>query len=116
MFFFSSFWQRIFFLKFLFDGALNSATVRDHMDHCASQSADLQNKLRSLTSELKTLNAKEDMLGLSVEKTNSSLFNIRGDLKSDASSSQHANENISRGNPSEKVSLLFRSSLVPLKF
>ncbi|KAG6426421.1 hypothetical protein SASPL_110644 [Salvia splendens] len=97
--------ERIFFLKFFFDGALNSATVRDHMDQCASQSADLQNKLRSLTSELKILNAKEDMLGLSVEKTNSSLFNIRGDLKSDASSSQHANENITRGNPSEKLAV-----------
>ncbi|KAL1550877.1 methyl-CpG-binding domain-containing protein 9 isoform X2 [Salvia divinorum] len=97
--------ERIFFLKFLFDGALNSATVRDHMDHCASRAADLQNKLRSLTSELKLLRAKEDMLGLSAEKTHSSVFNIRGDLKSDASSSQHANENISLGNPSEKLAV-----------
>ncbi|XP_057774595.1 methyl-CpG-binding domain-containing protein 9 isoform X2 [Salvia miltiorrhiza] len=95
--------ERIFFLKFLFDEALNSATVRDHMDHCASRAADLQNKLRSLTSELKIVKAKEDMFGLSAEKTNSGVFNIRGDLKSDASSSQHTNENIARGNPSEKL-------------
>lgn len=98
--------QRIFFLKFLFDEALNSATVRDHMDQCASRAADLQNKLRSLTSELKLLKAKEDVLGLSAEKTNSGIFNVRGDLKSDASSSQIASENISRVKPAEKVSCL----------
>ncbi|KAH6770771.1 hypothetical protein C2S52_015574 [Perilla frutescens var. hirtella] len=95
--------ERIFFLKFLFDEALNSATVRDHMDQCASRAADLQNKLRSLTSELKLLKAKEDVFGLSAEKANSGVFNVRGDLKSDASSSQLASENISRGKPSEKL-------------
>lgn len=107
--------QRIFFLKFLFDEALNSATVRDHMDQCASRAADLQNKLRSLTSELKLLKAKEDLLGLSAEKTNSGVFNVRGDLKSDASSSQLASENISRVKPSEKVSCLspFSDSSLP---
>lgn len=98
-------------MKFLFDEALNSATVRDHMEQCASRAADLQNKLRSLTSELKLLKAKEDLLGLSAEKTNSGVLNVRGDLNSDASSSQHASENITRRKPSEKVSF-FHSSLV----
>lgn len=93
-------------MKFLLDEALNSATVRDHMDQCASRAADLQNKLRSLTSELKLLKVKEEFLGLSAEKTNSGVFNVRGELKSDASSSQHASENISREKPSEKVSFL----------
>lgn len=100
-------------MKFLFDEALNSATVRDHMDQCATRAADLQNKLRSLTSELKLLRVKEEFLGLSAEKTNSGVFNVRGDLNSDASSSQHASENISRGKPSEKVSFLAINNLSP---
>lgn len=93
-------------MKFLFDEALNSATVRDHIDQCASRAADLQHKLRSLTSELKLLKVKEDMFGLNTEKANSGVFNGRGDLKSDASSSLLTVENISRGKPSEKVSHL----------
>ncbi|KAL0357936.1 UNVERIFIED_CONTAM: Methyl-CpG-binding domain-containing protein 9 [Sesamum calycinum] len=98
--------ERIFFMKFLFDEALNSATIREHMDQCASRAADLQIKLRTLTSELKLLKVKEDMLGLSTEKANSGVFNGRGDLKSDASSSLLAIENISRGKPSDKGSHL----------
>lgn len=96
--------QRMFFLKFLFDESLNSATVRDHMDQCASRAADLQQKLRSLTSDLKK--AKEDVYGLSIEKANSGIVNGRGDLRSDASSSHLDIENISRGKSSEKVSHL----------
>ncbi|KAL8519010.1 hypothetical protein ACS0TY_010093 [Phlomoides rotata] len=92
--------QRMFFLKFLFDEALNSATVRDHMDQCASRATDLQQKLRSLTSDLKK--AKEDVYGLSIEKVNSGIVSGRGDLRSDASSSKLDIENISRGKSSEK--------------
>ncbi|KAI3467513.1 hypothetical protein Pfo_024176 [Paulownia fortunei] len=98
--------ERVFFMKFLFDDALNSATIRDHMDQCASRAADLQHKLRSLTSELKLLKVKEDMLGLSLEKANSGVFNGRGDLKSDASSSLLTIENSSTGKQPEKGSNL----------
>lgn len=93
-------------MKFLLDESLNSATIRDHMDQCSSRAADLQHKLRSLTTELKLLKVKEDMLGLSMEKANSGVFNGRGDLKSDASSSLPIIENSSRGKPSERSSHL----------
>lgn len=97
-------------MKFLFDEALNSATVRDHMDQCASRATDLQQKLRSLISDLKK--AKEDVFALSLEKANSGIVNGRGDLRSDASSSQLDIENISGGKSSEKVSHLSSFSLI----
>ncbi|KAL7091651.1 hypothetical protein ACP275_12G118700 [Erythranthe tilingii] len=104
--------ERIFFMKFLFDEALNSATIREHMDQSSSRAADLQQKLRSLTYELKVLKAKEDMLGLSTEKVNSG---GRGDMKSDASSSLLLTENSSRI-PSEKGSHLSSfSAFTPLE-
>ncbi|KAK6160188.1 hypothetical protein DH2020_003569 [Rehmannia glutinosa] len=98
--------ERTFFMKFLFDDALNSATIRDHMDQSASRAADLQHKLRSLTSELKLLKFKEDMFGSSVEKANSGVFNGRGDPKLDASPSLITIENSSRGKQPEKGSNL----------
>ncbi|KAK4485774.1 hypothetical protein RD792_008421 [Penstemon davidsonii] len=94
---------KIFFIKFLFDEALNSATIRDHMEQCASRAADLQHKLRSLTSELKILKFKEEILGSNAEKANSGVFNGRGDLKSDASSSLLTVEKGLRGKISEKA-------------
>ncbi|KAG8366145.1 hypothetical protein BUALT_Bualt17G0045500 [Buddleja alternifolia] len=98
--------ERVFFMKFLFDEALNSATIRDHMDQSATRAADLQQKLKSLTSELKLLKVKEEMFGLSAEKANSGVCNIRGDLKSDASSALLNTESSSRGKSSEKGSHL----------
>ncbi|GFQ05932.1 methyl-cpg-binding domain-containing protein 9 [Phtheirospermum japonicum] len=93
--------ERTFFMKFLFDDALNSATVRDHMEQSASRAADLQQKLRSLTSELKLLKFKEEMFNsTAVEKS-----------KPDASPSLLAIESISRGKQPDKGS---GSNLLPL--
>ncbi|KAL7241003.1 hypothetical protein ACSBR2_006598 [Camellia fascicularis] len=52
--------ERILLLKFLCDETLNSGILRDHLDHCASISTDLQQKLRFLSSELKNLSCKEE--------------------------------------------------------
>ncbi|KAL3654072.1 hypothetical protein CASFOL_003753 [Castilleja foliolosa] len=94
--------ERMFFMKFLFDDALNSAIVRDHIEQSASRSTELQQKLRSLTSELKLLKFKEEMLNSSaVEKS-----------KSDASPSLLAIESISRGKQPEKGS---GSNISPLE-
>lgn len=73
-------------MKFLFEEALYSSTTRDHMDQCASRTADLQQKLWSLTSELKILKFKDEMLVRSTEKANSGVCNERGYMKTDASS------------------------------
>lgn len=102
--------ERIFFMKFLFDEAVNSATIREHMEQCSSRVNDLQQKLRSLTSELKLLKVKEEILGLSTEKPQSGVHSGRGDLKSDASSSVLAIDGSSRGKPSEVGSHLSKFS------
>nr|GMC55659.1 methyl-CpG-binding domain-containing protein 9 [Ipomoea batatas] len=60
--------ERIFLMKFLCDEALNSAIIRDHIDQCASLSADLQQKLRSLNSELKVLKLMEEFFTADLAK------------------------------------------------
>ncbi|XP_073306881.1 methyl-CpG-binding domain-containing protein 9 isoform X1 [Primulina huaijiensis] len=95
--------ERMFFTKFLFDEALNSAMVRNHMDQCASRPGDLQNRLRSLTEELQIQKFKEETLVLNIAKTNSTVSNVVGDLKSDASSSLVNVENNSRGKTSDAL-------------
>lgn len=54
--------QRIFLLKFLCDEMLSSAMLRDHIDRSASLSAELQQKLRSFSAELRLLNCKKEIL------------------------------------------------------
>ncbi|XP_048233129.1 methyl-CpG-binding domain-containing protein 9 isoform X2 [Ricinus communis] len=54
--------ERIFLLKFLGDEVLNSANIREHLDQCASVSADLQQKLRSLSMEWRNLKFKEELM------------------------------------------------------
>ncbi|PHU02823.1 hypothetical protein BC332_28074 [Capsicum chinense] len=54
--------DKIFLLKFLCDEVLNSAILRDHIDRSASLSAELQQKLRSLSAELKLLKYRREIL------------------------------------------------------
>lgn len=58
--------QRIFLIKILSDEVLNSAIFRDHLDRCVSVSTDLQQKLRSSTSEWNVLKYKEEILAESL--------------------------------------------------
>ncbi|CAI9775390.1 unnamed protein product [Fraxinus pennsylvanica] len=85
--------ERIFLMKFLFDEALNSATIHDHIDQCASRNTELLQKLRSLTSEWKLLKSKEEMSAANTEKVNTSIGNGCGDLESEALTSVVGNEN-----------------------
>ncbi|KAI3844578.1 hypothetical protein MKW92_027535 [Papaver armeniacum] len=54
--------ERVFLLKFLSDEVLNSSIVREHLDQCAEMSADVQQKLRSFSVELRNLKYKEEVL------------------------------------------------------
>lgn len=62
--------QRTFLIKFFCDETLNTSIIRDHLDHCACTSADLQQKLRSLSAELKNLKLREEILAANMEKAN----------------------------------------------
>ncbi|GER32251.1 methyl-CPG-binding domain 9 [Striga asiatica] len=95
--------ERTFFLKFLFDDTLNSATVCDHMEQSASRAADLQQKLRCLTSELKLLKFREEVLAPAlVGKTNPG-----------TSPSLLSSEDSSRGKQPEKDTNLLHGSTQP---
>jgi methyl-CpG-binding domain-containing protein 9 len=63
--------QRIFLLKFLCDELLNSSLLRDHIDQCIEKSIDLQQKLKSLSSELRNLKVREDILAIKALKSDS---------------------------------------------
>ncbi|KAL8157111.1 methyl-CpG-binding domain-containing protein 9-like isoform X2 [Apium graveolens] len=69
--------ERIFLIKVLTDEVLNSAIFREHLDLCVSVSADLQQKLRSSTSEWNVLRYKEEILaakGAEVHRSESNLL------------------------------------------
>lgn len=70
--------QRVLLLKFLFDEVLNSATIHDHIDQHASRTSELQQKLRFLSSELKTLQSKEEPFAANLERENSSISSFSG--------------------------------------
>lgn len=67
--------QRIFLLKFLSAEVLNSANIREHLDQCASSFADLQQKLRSLSTEWRNLKSREEVLVEKVAKGDTSVLN-----------------------------------------
>lgn len=71
LFLFSLMMQRILLLKFLCDELLTSADVREHLEQCASISADLQQKLRSLYAEWRILKFKEESMACKVARVNS---------------------------------------------
>ncbi|XP_047309284.1 methyl-CpG-binding domain-containing protein 9 [Impatiens glandulifera] len=50
--------ERVFLLKYLCDESLNTSVLREHLEQCASTSADLQEKLRGISLDWK----KEDLL------------------------------------------------------
>ncbi|XP_075666359.1 methyl-CpG-binding domain-containing protein 9-like isoform X2 [Castanea sativa] len=67
--------ERILLLKFLCDEVLNSAKIREHLEQCASMSADLQQKLHSLSSEWRNLKFREEVVADQVGKVNQSTLN-----------------------------------------
>ncbi|XP_021717036.1 methyl-CpG-binding domain-containing protein 9-like [Chenopodium quinoa] len=71
--------ERIFLLKFMCDEVLNSILVRQHLEQCFEASADLQQKLRMLYSELKNLKLREDVLATTAAKLLSSVPIVTGD-------------------------------------
>ncbi|KAF8407933.1 hypothetical protein HHK36_007073 [Tetracentron sinense] len=71
--------ERIFLLKFLCDEALNSALIHEHLEQCADMSADLQQKLRSLSIEWRNLKCREEILNVRAAKLNKSMLNGVGE-------------------------------------
>lgn len=72
--------ERTFLLKFLCDELLNSALIRQHLEQCAESSAELQQKLRSFSVELKNLKAKEENLAARATKVDTSMLAVVGEV------------------------------------
>ncbi|GAB4854778.1 hypothetical protein Ancab_023363 [Ancistrocladus abbreviatus] len=68
--------ERTLLLKILCDDLLNSVQIRQHLEQCAEMSSDLQQKLRSLYSEVKTLKVREDILASRAAKVGQNLPNV----------------------------------------
>lgn len=61
--------QKTFLLKFLSDELLNSVLIRQHLEHGLELSAELQQKLRSVSMEWRNLKSKEETLAANLAKT-----------------------------------------------
>ncbi|XP_019428002.1 PREDICTED: methyl-CpG-binding domain-containing protein 9-like [Lupinus angustifolius] len=72
--------ERTFLLKFLCDELLNSSLVRQHLEHCAELSVELQQKLRAFSVEWKGLKAKEDILSTKAAKIDIGSLNSSGEV------------------------------------
>ncbi|XP_057523445.1 methyl-CpG-binding domain-containing protein 9 isoform X2 [Amaranthus tricolor] len=73
--------EKILLLKFLCDEVLNSILIRQHLEQCFETSADLQQKLRVLYSELKNLKLQEDTLATTATKVCSDIPIVAGDAE-----------------------------------
>lgn len=76
--------QRISLFKFLSDEVLSSAIIREHLDQGACLSADLQQKLRSLTSECKALKSREGIVAANLSTKKIKGRNVGSEFRSDA--------------------------------
>ncbi|XP_058188269.1 methyl-CpG-binding domain-containing protein 9 isoform X2 [Rhododendron vialii] len=61
--------EKTFLLKFLSDELLNSVLIRQHLEHGLELSAELQQKLRSVSMEWRNLKSKEETLAANLAKT-----------------------------------------------
>ncbi|KMS95784.1 hypothetical protein BVRB_005110 [Beta vulgaris subsp. vulgaris] len=83
--------ERILLLKFMCDEVLNSILIRQHLEQCFDTSADLQQKLRMLHSELKNLKVREDILAT---KLGSNFPIVAGDASTEGNIGVVANHSI----------------------
>ncbi|XVF60333.1 hypothetical protein PTKIN_Ptkin08bG0036600 [Pterospermum kingtungense] len=72
--------ERVFLLKFLCDELLNSALIRQHLEHCAETTSELHQKLRSAYVEWKNLKSREDFVATRAAKSDSSMTNAVADV------------------------------------
>ncbi|QHO12795.1 Methyl-CpG-binding domain-containing protein [Arachis hypogaea] len=72
--------ERTSLLKFLCDELLNSSLIRQHLEQCADLSAELHQKLRSLSTEWKNLKTKEDILSSKAAKVVTCMPNTTGEV------------------------------------
>uniref|UniRef100_F6HV03 Methyl-CpG-binding domain-containing protein 9 n=1 Tax=Vitis vinifera TaxID=29760 RepID=F6HV03_VITVI len=72
--------QRTFLFKFLCDELLNTALIRQHLEQCAESSAELQQKLRSISVEWKNLKLKEENLAARAPKVDSGMIYVAGEV------------------------------------
>ncbi|KAM7252183.1 hypothetical protein ACFE04_024066 [Oxalis oulophora] len=100
--------EKIFLLKFLCDEVLNSTTVREHLELCDTRSIELQQKLQSLSSELKLLKSKE--CTLDVPNGHTSLKTNESSESTSRISVQHTSEMHSTSN-GDQTTKLFGSSV-----
>ncbi|KAL5759796.1 hypothetical protein ACOSQ2_018634 [Xanthoceras sorbifolium] len=108
--------ERIFLVKFLCDELLNSADVREHLEQCASVSADLQQKLRLLYLEWRNLKFTEETITGKVARVNSSVFGGAGKSGPEGAASVRTNNRKSMRQPprgSSHFSLLPSDLVLP---
>lgn len=94
--------QRIFLLKFLCDELLNSGLIRQHLEHCAETSLELQQKLRSLSLEYKALRSREEFLARAIKTDAVIVDRVVEALKEGLASAHAINGNLTVERQSEK--------------
>ena len=81
--------QRIQLLKFLCDELLSSSLVHQHLEQCAEAIIEMQQKLRSLTSEWKNTKIRQEFLRAKLAKVEPSILKEMGEPQNSSSFADH---------------------------
>ncbi|CAN6803841.1 unnamed protein product [Brassica oleracea] len=81
--------ERIQLLKFLCDELLSSSLVHQHLEQCAEAIIEMQQKLRSLTSEWKNTKIRQEFLRAKLAKVEPSILKEMGEPQNSSSFADH---------------------------
>uniref|UniRef100_A0A1J3G4M9 Methyl-CpG-binding domain-containing protein 9 n=1 Tax=Noccaea caerulescens TaxID=107243 RepID=A0A1J3G4M9_NOCCA len=81
--------ERILLLKLLCDELLSSSLVHQHLEQCAEAIIEMQQKLRSLSSEWKNTKMREEFLTAKLAKVEPSILKEMGDPQNSSSFPDH---------------------------
>ncbi|KFK37611.1 hypothetical protein AALP_AA3G005700 [Arabis alpina] len=81
--------ERILLLKLLCDELLSSSLVHQHLEQCAEAIIEMQQKLRSLSSEWKNMKMREEFLMAKLAKVEPSILKEMGELQNSSRFADH---------------------------
>ena len=98
--------QRIQLLKFLCDELLSSSLVHQHLEQCAEAIIEMQQKLRSLSSEWKNTKMRQEFLRAKLAKVEPSIIKAMGEPQNSSSFADHNGDRVTHDDDSSRAAFL----------
>ncbi|XP_022575696.2 methyl-CpG-binding domain-containing protein 9 isoform X3 [Brassica napus] len=98
--------ERIQLLKFLCDELLSSSLVHQHLEQCAEAIIEMQQKLRSLSSEWKNTKMRQEFLRAKLAKVEPSIIKAMGEPQNSSSFADHNGDRVTHDDDSSRAAFL----------